>query len=221
MARTYEYTPLGNGNDIRLLVLSPGSPADPIEACLRKFPLYNTAIQYKAIEYEAISYVWGSTDECETVSTPQGTINIPLSLHRVLRRLRFRHQDRILWADAVCINQRDNEEKSHQITIMGDIYRMASRTLVCLTDDARPARSLVFLWLYPVIIMFLSAYKLGRGWKPTMFRPLLVEKALAQSWFTRIWVVQEYLVSKKCTFVFLHYEWDADLFETVPNVRQI
>jgi hypothetical protein len=216
MAGEYKYISLEDRDDIRLLELSRGSPDDPIEVCLSRVSLHSTAIKY-----EAISYAWGDATECETVNTPQGTIEVPLSLHRVLRRLRYRHQARVLWADAVCINQRDKVEKSHQITIMGSIYRTASRTLFCLTDDARPPRSFVFLLLYPLIMMFLAAHKHIKGGRPTMFRPLLVEKALAQRWFTRMWVVQEYLVSENCAFIFRNYEWDADLFETVPMVRQI
>src|ERR1700721_2091400 len=110
MARKYEYTSLEDRDNIRLLELSPGSPDDPIEVSLRSVSLHSTTIKY-----EAISYAWGDANECETVNTPQGTIEIPLSLHRVLRRLRFRHKARVLWADAVCIDQGDEVEKSHQI----------------------------------------------------------------------------------------------------------
>jgi hypothetical protein len=216
MACEYEYTPLGNSSDIRLLELSPGNPDDPIEACLRCVSLCSTMIQY-----EAISYTWGNPSKCEAVNTPQGAIPITHSLHKILRRLRSRHQARLLWADAVCINQDDGVEKSHQVRMMGDIYKYASRTPLCLTDDPRPVRDLIFLWLYPLIMMFLVAHRQIQGGTQIMFRPLLTEKALAQDWFTRIWVVQEYLVSEKCVFIFVNYEWGAEYFETVTMVRQM
>lgn len=42
---------------------------------------------------------------------------------------------RILWADAVCIDQSDVEEKSHQVNLMGEIYGRASRVLIWLGED--------------------------------------------------------------------------------------
>ena len=37
-----------------------------------------------------------------------------------------------LWADAVCINQPDNEEKMHQIAMMGEIYNRATNVRIWL-----------------------------------------------------------------------------------------
>jgi hypothetical protein len=34
--------------------------------------------------------------------------------------------------DAICINQKDNDEKNNQLPIMADIYRQASRVIVWL-----------------------------------------------------------------------------------------
>jgi hypothetical protein len=50
----------------------------------------------------------------------------------VLTRLRRANETRIVWADALCIDQSNNEEKSRQVPIVGSIYSMAKRTVVWL-----------------------------------------------------------------------------------------
>ena len=37
-----------------------------------------------------------------------------------------------MWADAVCINQSDLDERSSQVSIMGDIYKNAQKCQVWL-----------------------------------------------------------------------------------------
>ena len=42
---------------------------------------------------------------------------------------------RLLWIDAICINQTDIDERNAQVAIMGDIYKEASRVLVWLENE--------------------------------------------------------------------------------------
>ncbi|KAK7710529.1 hypothetical protein SLS63_012959 [Diaporthe eres] len=54
---------------------------------------------------------------------------------------------RSVWADSVCIDQDNLDEKAHQVQFMGMIYNNASRVLICLGEDdeghAQKAMSLV------------------------------------------------------------------------------
>lgn len=43
----------------------------------------------------------------------------------------------LLWADQICINQSDNQERSEQVQMMRDIYRRSSETYICLSDPTR------------------------------------------------------------------------------------
>jgi hypothetical protein len=40
-----------------------------------------------------------------------------------------------IWIDAICINQMDVEEKSHQVASMGKLYSKATKTLIWLGND--------------------------------------------------------------------------------------
>ena len=54
------------------------------------------------------------------------------SLHGALRQIRHTDQERRLWADQICINQKDMKERSQQVQFMNTIYKNASEVLVWL-----------------------------------------------------------------------------------------
>ena len=114
--------------------------------------------------YEALSYVWGSEDirrpvyvqsDDESDSHPAAemqrgfdrrsrppTVNdhrllVTVNLHAALSHLRDRFVERIIWIDAICINQEDkNDEKGQQVQSMAKIYAKASRVIVWLGKAA-------------------------------------------------------------------------------------
>ena len=59
-------------------------------------------------------------------------ITIGGELYMALKRLRFADSKRVLWVDAVCINQDDLEERRLHVQFMGQIYTQAKKVLVWL-----------------------------------------------------------------------------------------
>jgi hypothetical protein len=60
----YKYAPLiAKGNGIRLLKLLPGQLSEDIEIEIYHAPFSSD----KVPEYEALSYVWGSTEDLRTI----------------------------------------------------------------------------------------------------------------------------------------------------------
>jgi hypothetical protein len=59
-----------------------------------------------------------------------------------LRHLRHRSEPRSMWVDAICISQKDDQERSKQVASMFAIYAVARRVLMWLgpagseSDDA-------------------------------------------------------------------------------------
>jgi hypothetical protein len=49
--------------------------------------------------------------------------------------MRFKDSVRLLWADALCINQEDLLERAHQVNIMKNIFQRASRVLIWLGPE--------------------------------------------------------------------------------------
>ncbi len=95
-------------------------------------------------DYEALSYVWGNAVFPETLCLGEkGTHAITTNLSRCLVALRKPDSVRVLWVDAVCINQQDVKEKSQQVALMGKIYRGAKTVLIWLvrTETLSPSPS--------------------------------------------------------------------------------
>lgn len=136
-AEFHEYTKLPPSH-IRVLKLQPSLD---IDAPLR-FSFWTVGLDGARGEYEAISYIWGNPRLCCSAlrEDPDGgndtLVLITSNLSEALRRFRHRLDDRFLWADAVCINQKDPADKAHQIPIMDKIYRSARRVIAWLGDGA-------------------------------------------------------------------------------------
>jgi len=43
--------------------------------------------------------------------------------------------NKVLWIEAICINQADDIEKSHQVSLMGEIYRNADNVVIFLGEE--------------------------------------------------------------------------------------
>lgn len=102
--------------------------------------LYTSLKGANKIEYEALSYTWGDVKDLAN----RGEIllhgqehEITQNLESGLRHLRFKDKPRILWADAVCINQTDLDERVQQVSQMHQIYNPggASHVLVWLGEQ--------------------------------------------------------------------------------------
>lgn len=108
-----------------------------------------------SVTYEALSYVWGSMREFESVfvqpslvedtkalspGRPRCTLQIGKDLASTIRHLRYKNQQRKLWIDAICINQDDTDERNIQVLRMGHIYSLASRVMVWLGPEMDQTR---------------------------------------------------------------------------------
>ncbi|KAF1989031.1 HET-domain-containing protein, partial [Aulographum hederae CBS 113979] len=77
--------------------------------------------------YDAISYCWGHPSEKLPIQANGSPIRIPSNLSDALRYLRSPTEVRVLWADALCINQGDDKERGHQVAQMGRIFWQADK----------------------------------------------------------------------------------------------
>lgn len=89
---------------VRLLALAPGRENDIINCSLIVSPLQS------APTYKAISYVWGDATKRIGIRCSGRSLIITTSLHVALKHLRLQDCGRMLWADAICINQDDLDE---------------------------------------------------------------------------------------------------------------
>ncbi|KAH7122271.1 hypothetical protein B0J11DRAFT_615727 [Dendryphion nanum] len=128
---------------IRLLHLFPGKGLEPLQGSLEissPFPQLSrgrgqASEKDSNIPYEAISYCWGDSNNKEDIICNGKRQQITASLARALRRVRLPARIRVLWADGICINQNDIEERTQQVMFMAAIYSQAERVLCWLGED--------------------------------------------------------------------------------------
>lgn len=125
-----DYRPLSNStNEIRILsITSAKDPQSPISCELQHVPLGVES------NYVALSYTWGPQRKTTPVICHGRKVFITPSLDAGLRELRSRGHLRV-WADALCINQEDLEERSLQVRRMAAIYRSAAIVIASLGGD--------------------------------------------------------------------------------------
>ena len=108
-------------NEIRILVIEPPSPDDNRIRChLEHASLYDLDN-----DFVALSYCWGDHNALKRIVLAGNLVPITFNLYKALDELRRRGYYRV-WADDLCINRYDDEERSHQVLRMGAIYRAAS-----------------------------------------------------------------------------------------------
>jgi hypothetical protein len=121
---------------IELLPFDPDQPHTGIQIRLR-----TTSLAVPVPEkYEAISYCWGDASDVRSIYCNGSKLWITASLRNALVRLSRLSSDndqiRVLWADAICINQKDLDEKNWQVQMMSDIYRKAERVTIYLGEHS-------------------------------------------------------------------------------------
>lgn len=91
---------------IRVVTLLPGKWTEELKCELSVVSLENPP------EYEALSYVWGEVLGRIPIRLRDQIFLVTGNLHMALRRLRHAHQSRVLWIDALCIQQEDSKSSS-------------------------------------------------------------------------------------------------------------
>ncbi|KAI0550535.1 heterokaryon incompatibility protein-domain-containing protein [Xylaria curta] len=124
---TYHYRLLPMS--FRVAELLPGKPGDPISCLLHEVEWSNIP------QYEALSYAWGDPDDRLTIIIHDKRLEITKSLHVALTHLRYEDKARLLWADALCINQADIPERGAQVRQMRRIFESAETIVLWLGPD--------------------------------------------------------------------------------------
>lgn len=205
-----------SGNHIRVLHILPSSKRSRrLECELKLINLDDAPV------YEALSYVWGIGPPSVPIKCNSQRLNIRPELSYALVRLRLNHATRIIWADALCINQDDNEEKSHQVPLMRKIFSQATKVNVWLGRGDESVIKEAFECCRLVanacrecslehdmnldddetheaveISITVFTVKVCGGLKELFTRPL----------FTRVWCVQEVLLARDALVIWGEHE---------------
>ncbi|KAK5630983.1 hypothetical protein RRF57_006698 [Xylaria bambusicola] len=225
---TYRYEPLPPVPEVgktssftRLMCLSPGTGTNTLECTLITVDIANSPL-----EYEALSYVWGTEEAQQPIKCDGYDIPMTLNLEHALLALRHPTLPRPLWVDAICINQQDMDERARQVAYMRLVYQYANRVVVWLgPETAVTKRGLTRAReLCEYRAMLLPTAREGNSLQSAsqqtnmqidriLLESLIAETGSAEAarqsindlvqllettYFERVWCIQEVVASKEC-----------------------
>ncbi|KAL0469369.1 heterokaryon incompatibility protein domain-containing protein [Neurospora intermedia] len=85
--------------------------------------LGHASLDDDSLQYRALSYVWGDTKNKEDIEVNGKLFSVGENLHALLQTLQHHGVESWLWADAICIQQSDDDEKSWHVQSMCDIFK--------------------------------------------------------------------------------------------------
>lgn len=137
----FKHEPLkDNKGMIRLIKLLPSkAPTKRISCEILHVSLSNPP------DYEALSYTWGGQEADCVIYCKEKRLLVTRTLYLALARLRMLDDSRLIWADAVCIDQKNTAEKTHQVRTMKEIYQAAQRVVIWLGEDEGNSHSAIAL----------------------------------------------------------------------------
>ena len=183
----YCYEPLSKG-EIRLLTISPGEIDDFVQCRISKTLLSDRP------DYYAMSYTWadetGNQDHDCSVFLNGYDFPITSNCLAALKRIRKRDTSKPIWVDALCIDQQNDLEKNHQVSIMPQIYAQAVRVLVYVGEPTPDESEL---------LEFLESRKDDVPNRLELETKL--PKFFSRRWFSRVWVYQEVILSRAALLI--------------------
>lgn len=215
------YKPLkAEDQQIRVLFLHDPKPDNDgtIHGTLRTVSLHSKP------SYRALSYHWGtSLAECP-IRVNNTNCQVTSNLYSALQHLRQSKEQVCIWIDAICINQKDVEERNQQVQLMPEIYRLADQVTIWLgpsADDSDYAMEVAQVWECEHLqkknhLDLIEKIRQGefdeRAW-------VAIRKFLARPYWTRSWVFQEILLAKAAMVKCGHKEMDWSCIKGLEETR--
>ena len=218
------YMSLGPG-EIRLLFAESISP-DGIVWSLKPVRLVDES-GVCSIEFDALSYTWGNqSHSLQLILADDRTVYVHDNLNAALPCLARRRGALPLWVDALCINQVDEMEKETQIGLMHKIYRYASHVVIWLGPSSTYTEEAVKM--LPLIARVgkdletapqITHETLESRGLPEFTSPIWssIYEIVDNSWFTRLWTIQEAALAKEIVCLCGDIEIDWSLVEEVVS----
>lgn len=195
---SFSYQNLATAQSLRLVTIESGGFDDPVHCTLRHVDIDPGRDDQP--RYEALSYVWGDPQVTKPIMVNGLDFPVTTNLLLALRYLRRQDEARTFWIDAICINQRDIQERNQQVTRMTAIYRHAHKVVLWVGEDMVAHGG----WRATVPAEQLFDRLINADRELEAQEPLDQEMAewgisfmgfINRPWFQRMWVIQESVVN--------------------------
>ncbi|KAI0026083.1 heterokaryon incompatibility protein-domain-containing protein [Xylariomycetidae sp. FL0641] len=198
MSPPFIHPPIVEANGFRVLRLEPAIDRDAVlRGSLQSTTFSSDSNDLIEGFFTALSYVWGDPTPVDMILLDGCECPITANLSAALRDIRDPSRVHRLWADAICIDQKNTKERNHQVTMMQDIYSSASNTIIYLGGLTPLAAEILdaAASMGPKSIPLLKLQDEDARDLPSVLEALAVD-VLMRPWFRRAWVFQELVRSQ-------------------------
>lgn len=189
--------------------------------------------------YEALSYSWGGKTTLHEIVVDGKILSITESLYDALYHLRNPDEDRMLWVDALCIDQNNIKERGHQVNRMGEIYKKADRVIIWLGylsgGNVAKFKSAVDIFNEKLPLRAFREWarqdeRWQQQWKQTEASMELcshnelvdgLQIIMWNPWFSRVWILQEVANAKRAIVECNLGNIPARLFALLPYAMNV
>jgi hypothetical protein len=203
---TVEPNRLRGTNQIKLLKIRPSVDPNHMECQLQTVSLDTPP------RFEALSYVWGSRHTTTNILLEGVPVAVTQNLAAALHRLRNPRRQRVIWVDCLCIDQKNTDELSYQVSLIGAIFKKAER-VVCMLGEPSPELYRIITWTDRYVskkvtrrTLYWWKMDLKAWFSPDTKREREIaildafhgyEALLRLPYWTRMWTYQEYHLPKR------------------------
>lgn len=152
--------------------------------------------------------------------------SIQQNLQLALRHIRSLTCSISIWADAICINQEDSEERNHQVSLMAWIYIRAKLVVAWLGMERCPVMTGPVRWMAEKWASGQTKHfgtHFGEHNELQTSAALdhdTVMRLLASAYWTRLWIVQEITLPPILIIMYGSRIWTFDEFSRACLVRK-
>jgi hypothetical protein len=175
-------------------------------------------------KYEALSYVWGSQENPAAIQLNGRDYYVTKNLEAALQQLRSPDAVRVLWMDAICINQTDVTEKNVLVRLMHRVYSEVSGVIAWL-GRADGSSNHVMRLVKKNIKDCDSARVAWLQSRDMLEDVLAIAKLFERDYWSRLWVLQETALAKKVTWMCGTHSVDAksmdDIVDALTDMRYV
>ncbi|PPJ50338.1 hypothetical protein CBER1_05932 [Cercospora berteroae] len=190
LVEDFEYKTVADGNAFRLVEVHPGTGSSPIECALSW-----EDSRHPQRSYYCLSYCWQTVERTSSIFLDGCRFPVTKNLLCALQNLRKPRKSLLIWIDQICIDQHNDQERGHQVSIMRLIFNQAHQVYIWLGEHDDRSKQL---------FEYAEKKRSGDDSPRRVLNRLLsrkelrdaIERLLERPWFQRVWVLPEVVLSK-------------------------
>ncbi|KAI3581690.1 heterokaryon incompatibility protein-domain-containing protein [Fusarium oxysporum f. sp. albedinis] len=176
--------------EVRIVSILPGPQSSTVKCHLETVSLAHEPT------FTCLSYTWGDPCNLSTIELNEHPFSVTKSLAIALRHLRDECQVVVIWADAICINQQDLDEKATQVPRMTEIYNKSKKVIIWLGEEAEDS-CYAMNFIHGIDRRLASRaprlredyLAMAQAFDDRALRA--INRLLQRPWWSRAWIIQE------------------------------